>query len=316
MHRAGHSIAALLLCAGSAVQALPFDLPNNARQTAARDSVLDQVAIPVGPFADGALQSETAEGPVTRRAYRIPSAGLTPLQILAPLRAQLEAAGYTLLLDCDEDSCGGFDFRFGIDVLPAPNMYVNIRAYHFLSARHRATEDAVTLLASTATGAAYLQIIQVGPSSGGAVRFGQPNAAQGDDAPPVGNVPAGDFAARLLQDGAAVLRSLEFAVGKTSLRSTSTPELEALAALMQDRLGLRIAVVGHTDTVGGLDTNIAVSRARARAVRTALIETHGVPGARIEAEGMGYLAPIASNLSAEGREANRRVEVILISDDG
>lgn len=317
MYRTGHSIAALLLCAGTAAQALPFALPNNARQTAARDSALDQVSIPVAPFADGVLQTEAAEGPVTRRAYRIPSPGLTPLQILAPLRAQLEAAGYIVLLDCDEDSCGGFDFRFGIDVLPAPNMYVNIRAYHFISARHRATDDAVTLLASTATGAAYLQIIQVGASSGGAVRAGQTDpvpaeggTAGGDDAP------TGDFAATLLQNGSAVLRSLEFAVGKTALRSTSTPELEALAALMQDRPGLRIAVVGHTDTVGGLDTNITVSRARARAVRTALIEAHGVPGARIEAEGMGYLAPIANNLSAEGREANRRVEVILISEGG
>ena len=42
---------------------------------------------------------------------------------------------------------------------------------------------------------------------------------------------------------------------------------------------------------------------------------YGVPRRQLEAEGMGYLAPIASNLTEDGREANRRVEVIVTSTD-
>ena len=70
--------------------------------------------------------------------------------------------------------------------------------------------------------------------------------------------------------------------------------------------------MGHTDNVGSLDANIALSRSRAEAVRARLIEAHGVDGARIEARGIGYLAPAAANDTAEGRETNRRVEAVLL----
>ena len=288
-----------------------MDLPAGARQTAARDSALAQVAVPVAPFTDTALQTVPIEGPVQRSAYRVPSQGLTPLQLLTPLRAQVEAAGYDVILDCDQDSCGGFDFRFGIEVLPAPNMYVNIRAYHFVTARSADGQAAVMLLASAAQSAGYLQIISVGeiPVTRPAPR---PGNAGTDSDPPAPT----DFIARLLDTGSAVMTSIEFAVGTTTLSETPSPEMAELSALMQDRPGLQIAVVGHTDTAGGLDANINVSRARAAAVRARLIETYGVDPARIDAAGMGYLAPLASNLTPEGREQNRRVEVIIVRDDG
>ncbi|MEL6450430.1 MAG: OmpA family protein [Pseudomonadota bacterium] len=306
MGRSGQALTALLCALAGPAPAL--DLPQNARQTASRDSALDQVSIAVGPYLDGAVPMQTAEGPVTRRAYRLPAPGLTPLQILAPLRAQLAATGHEVLLDCDEDACGGFDFRFAIEVLPAPNMYVNIRAYHFLSATGPGGA-VISLLASTAPDAGYLQVIEVG----GAAPTTRPTPTPTPDA---ATPTPTDLATRILAQGHAVLRSIDFTVGTTTLDPAAAPDLAALAQMLQDRPGLRIAVVGHTDTVGDLDTNIAVSRARAQAVRTALIDTYGAPGDRIEAEGMGYLAPIASNLTAAGRTANRRVEVIVVADTG
>jgi outer membrane protein OmpA-like peptidoglycan-associated protein len=71
-------------------------------------------------------------------------------------------------------------------------------------------------------------------------------------------------------------------------------------------------LVGHTDSVGGLSGNIALSKRRAQSVRQRLIDTHGVDPSRLDAEGMGYLSPAASHLTPEGREANRRVEVIVL----
>lgn len=309
MGRVRFCLAALLCWAAWPLAALDLTLPTGASQTAARDRTLAQQAVPVGPFADSTVPTRMFEGPVSNRAYRITTSGLTPLQILAPLRAQLEAANYTVLLDCDETVCGGFDFRFALDVLPAPNMYVNIRDYHFLSAVSPEGDMAVTLLASAVAGAGYVQIVQVGmPASiETPSRIAPPTATPQDNGPLV---------SRLLEDGHAVLRSLEFEVGKTTLNGADVPELAQIAALMEERSGLRIAVVGHTDTVGGLEANISVSRARAQSVRQALIDRYGVPPDRIEANGMGYLAPIASNLTAAGREANRRVEVVVVAEDG
>jgi outer membrane protein OmpA-like peptidoglycan-associated protein len=320
MRPAGLSIAVLLCCVGASAQALQLTLPTNARQTASRDTALEQVSIAVTPFQDGMDGVEIAEGPVTRRAYRIPASDVTPLQILRPLRDQVEAAGYDILLDCAEDICGGFDFRFAIDVLPAPNMYVNIRNYHFVSARHPGTGAFVTLLASAAAGAGYLQIVQVGKQAVNASQTAAEKVGATDTTTPAPDIPVipadtGDLEARLMEHGSVVLKSLDFAVGTTSIGDADAPELAALANLLQTRPNLRIAIVGHTDTIGGLDTNVSVSRARAQAVRSALVEDYGAPADRIEAGGMGYLSPIASNLTPEGREANRRVEVIVVDEN-
>ncbi|MFN3845176.1 MAG: OmpA family protein, partial [Paracoccaceae bacterium] len=64
---------------------------------------------------------------------------------------------------------------------------------------------------------------------------------------------------------------------------------------------------------GGLEGNIALSRKRAEAVRQYLIKEHGIPAKQLEAQGVGYLAPRASNQTDDGREKNRRVEVMVTS---
>ena len=95
-------------------------MPVSAKQTVTRDTAQDRYFAPVGVFADGALPTQMIEGAVARSAWRIEAAGLTPLQIIAPMRDQLEAAGYALALDCAAVECGGYDFRFAAEVLPAP----------------------------------------------------------------------------------------------------------------------------------------------------------------------------------------------------
>jgi OOP family OmpA-OmpF porin len=65
--------------------------------------------------------------------------------------------------------------------------------------------------------------------------------------------------------------------------------------------------------VGTLDSNIALSQARAEAVRMRLIEDHGVAPERVEAHGIGFLAPRAPNRTETGRDLNRRVEAVVIA---
>jgi OOP family OmpA-OmpF porin len=71
-------------------------------------------------------------------------------------------------------------------------------------------------------------------------------------------------------------------------------------------------LVGHTDATGGLEINISVSRRRAASVVERLVAAYNVPRAQIAAEGVGYLAPRATNLTDAGRTANRRVEAVLV----
>jgi len=301
--------AAVVLCAAGAAQALDLELPSGARQVIARDTGQDRYFAPIAPFAQGVLPTQMVQGAVARSAWRVDVAGLTPLQLVTPLRAQLEAAGYDIVLDCAAQACGGYDFRFETEVLPAPNMYVNIRNFHVITGL-RSTAEAVTVLASASSGASFVQIIQAGEAAQGSVRA---NAAlpvvQRSTRPAV----QGDADGALLRQGHLVLDGLTFESGTSALGAGPFRRLEDLAEVLRARPEMRVALVGHTDNVGSLERNIALSRARARAVRARLVERFGLDAARLEAEGMGYLSPLTTNATPQGREANRRVEVIVLA---
>ncbi len=303
---------ALWLVLAAQAGAVELSLPQTARLTVERNTSPDSYAAPISTFQDGALDTVKVEGDVARQAWRLEAAGLTPLQVLRPLRLQLEAAGYDVVLECSAAACGGFDFRFATETLPGPNMYVNIRSYQFVTAVQgplTAPTSVVTVLASTASSSAYVQIIQA--SSAGTADGPVANAT-GPVIAAVGN----GLVDALLGQGHAVLSGLDFKSGTATLGAGGDDALGQLAAMLKDQPDLRVALVGHTDSVGGLDANIVLSRSRAAAVRDRLMQNFDVPAAQMDAEGMGYLAPVASNMTPEGREANRRVEVILLPTPG
>ncbi len=103
---------------------------------------------------------------------------------------------------------------------------------------------------------------------------------------------------------------VQFATGSTAILPGSEGTLEAIAGMMADLPDLKIAVVGHTDDVGGYESNLDLSKRRADAVVAELVSTHGIDGSRLFAAGASFLAPIASNETEEGRTLNRRVELV------
>lgn len=291
------------------VSAQPLSVPSSARQVSSRVSPLDSYELPVAPFDGQTVPARTIEGAVDRQTWRIDGTAATTLQLLAPLRDQIQAAGYTLVFQCRDRDCGGFDFRFGTEIVPAPDMHVDIRNYRFLSAV-REPDKAVSLLVSRGRNAAYIQIIWVAPPGAADLRVKvDPQALPAEPAPE-----AESLTARLAQAGHVILKDLDFASGAETLEPGRHDSLAQLAAYLRAHPGQRIALVGHTDSAGSLQKNIELSRRRAGAVRARLLQVHGIAPDRVEAEGMGYLAPVASNLTPEGREANRRVEAILLSD--
>lgn len=301
--------SAVVILTALPAAAAGLTLPQGAKQLSERVSPLTSYAMPTAPFDGHSVPAEVLEGRVSRQTWVIDTPGLTTLQVLAPLRAQLQEAGYEIAFQCDAVACGGFDFRFGTEVTPAPDMFVDIRNFRFLSAR-RGDDEAIGLLVSRSRSAAYVQIIQVSPPDRPrpAIEPVPDKAPEAEPAPP-GN----GLAATLMERGHVILSDLVFETGADALDPGTYGSLKELAAFLEANPGLSIAVVGHTDSIGSLSRNIALSKRRAESVRTRLIDGYGISPRRIEAEGMGYLAPVASNLTSAGREANRRVEAILLS---
>lgn len=303
------SLAPLLLWPGLC-WGQTLTLPGNATLEVEQSTPLDSYALPMGAWADGAIPAQTIEGAVTRQAWRVAASGLASLQLLRPLRDQLRAAGYEVRFECDTDGCGGFDFRFGTDVLPPPAMQVDLGDFRFLSATRSddAGLRAVTLLISRTPDAGFVQVIRVAPPN---AEVPQLSSAVAPAARAPQDAPLGDLPTALDTTGHALLAGVTFDTGAVTLATAEIASLQALADYMAAHPDVQVSVVGHTDSQGGLDGNIAISRRRAVAVVERLVSDYGVSPARLTAAGMGYLSPIASNLTPEGRETNRRVEAVV-----
>jgi outer membrane protein OmpA-like peptidoglycan-associated protein len=101
-----------------------------------------------------------------------------------------------------------------------------------------------------------------------------------------------------------------FDVGKATLRQDAREKLAKLSGLVLAHTGLRLEAEGHTDATGSDTTNMRLSEQRAEAVR-GYLEGQGVAPENLAARGFGKSAPIADNATAKGRQANRRVEIVI-----
>ncbi len=313
-------VPVLLCLALWGAPALALELPGGAQQTAERISPGATLSLPVGPWNAEGIETAARDGTVTRRAFRIPQSSLTTLQIAAPLRRTLEADGYDVLYDCAAKACGGFDFRYALDLLPEPDMHVDLGDFRYLAARSNDGKHLIGIVASRGASDGYIHISESETGATGAPVLTAPETADAETdaeiqtpgpAPVIASRNGTPLLSELQTDGRAVLDDLAFATGSSALEARSFPSLIELAAWLNSDPESRVVLVGHSDAVGDLDTNVALSRARARAVVQRLIEAHNVPSGQLRAEGIGYLAPLASNATERGRAVNRRVEVIL-----
>ena len=118
------------------------------------------------------------------------------------------------------------------------------------------------------------------------------------------------FASDLKTSGHVAVYGILFDTNKSELKAESEQAIAEVAKLLKSDGGLKLFVVGHTDTVGNVDANLKLSQARAEAVLQALVRKHGISAGRLRAFGAGAFAPVASNDAEEGRAKNRRVELV------
>ena len=107
------------------------------------------------------------------------------------------------------------------------------------------------------------------------------------------------------------LRGITFAGGKAVIDPSSLPALDAAVEALKELPELSLIVEGHTDSVGSDARNMALSQARANAVRAYFVE-HGVAKERLFAIGYGETQPVADNATKEGRAENRRIELRVV----
>jgi outer membrane protein OmpA-like peptidoglycan-associated protein len=104
-----------------------------------------------------------------------------------------------------------------------------------------------------------------------------------------------------------------FRSGSYELAPGARERLAKVSGIILAYPSLHVSVEGHTDSVGGDEYNQSLSELRAQAVRDYFVQ-QGIVSSAVEAHGYGKTAPIASNDTPEGRQQNRRVELVLSGD--
>jgi outer membrane protein OmpA-like peptidoglycan-associated protein len=104
-----------------------------------------------------------------------------------------------------------------------------------------------------------------------------------------------------------------FDTGSYTLRPGAREKLAKISGIVLAHPGLTLQIEGHTDSVGSDEYNQVLSERRAGSVRDFLVE-QGVPAATVTASGFGKTQPVASNETPEGRQRNRRVELVVNGD--
>ncbi|MFJ2992491.1 OmpA family protein [Pandoraea sp. NPDC087047] len=112
-------------------------------------------------------------------------------------------------------------------------------------------------------------------------------------------------------DGMAIFDS-----GRATLKAGSTKRMVDAVEMIKAHTDKRVLIAGHTDNVGAPGANLALSKARAEAVRDWLAEAADIAPARFAIQGYGDTRPVASNDSDAGRARNRRVEITLVPEIG
>jgi OmpA-OmpF porin, OOP family len=110
--------------------------------------------------------------------------------------------------------------------------------------------------------------------------------------------------------GHVAVYGIFFDSGKTAIKPESDLAIEQISKLLLNNQSLNLLVVGHTDNVGTIESNMKLSKDRADAVVNALISKYGIPAARLKSYGVASLSPVSSNDNEEGRARNRRVELV------
>lgn len=110
--------------------------------------------------------------------------------------------------------------------------------------------------------------------------------------------------------GRVAIYGIYFDTDSYKIKPESDPTLKAIAELLKTKSNLNVYVVGHTDMTGDFDHNMKLSENRAKAIVDALVKDYEISAKRLIGKGVGPLSPVSTNKTNEGKQLNRRVELV------
>lgn len=253
-------------------------------------------SIPMAPNAEDRTPLNLT-GDLSRHVYVIKD--VSSLKVFENYKQALNKAGFNVISKCELAECGNENAaeKLGGKVSADNSVYNWYRkAYYVVAKKSADTGDiyAAFFVGAFESDVAVQQVIlqQKGVVTG------------------LIKVDADGLKQQIDADGKALIYGIYFDTGKSAVKPESKPTLDAIAQLLTKNKELLLYVVGHTDDTGSGAANVELSRQRAAAVVTELVNTYKIPAARLQAQGVGPYAPAGNNTSDAGKQKNRRVELV------
>ncbi len=269
---------------------------------------------PIGSGSGGAslAKSESLEGTLTRLLYVAPE-GTSATDLMRNYAQGLQASGFVSLFSCEGAECGSKNALLGKKVIyPTNRRLKNIKGIsdlafggfldeHYLAVRSKDGATSIAVYVAFNDRSPYPALSQ--------------HAIVHLDILTTAALEAKMVSAKQMKEGIGAeghiaVDNVYFEFGTANLTPEAEPALTQMALLLTDNPELKVYIVGHTDNVGKQEDNLGLSKARADAVVATLLKRDGITKERVIAAGVGALAPVASNGTDAGRQANRRVELV------
>ncbi len=271
----------------------------------------DEYVLPLGGLDDERNLSESRRvaGQITRIQYRAPEDRST-YEVYHNYKSALKEAGFEILFSGTNQELSWrwtyVLYEYGKVNSPLPSdvleksLLVSEDDFRYLSAELSRIEDGNVYVALT--------VSQTQPADGPGIQLDivEEKSMEEDKI----TIDAEAMASEIDRSGSVSIQEIYFDTGKATLKAESEAALEEIAKFINQESGMRFYVVGHTDSRGELDYNMALSESRAESVVEALVANYNVDANRLTPKGVGPLAPIASNDTQEGRAQNRRVAIV------
>jgi len=117
---------------------------------------------------------------------------------------------------------------------------------------------------------------------------------------------------KLVEEGKFSTTGILFDVNSDKIKPTSYGVVKEIADVLQQNSGIKIKIIGHTDSDGSDASNLELSTKRSAAVKDMLVNEFGIDASRLETDGKGETQAVTDNKTKEGKAANRRVEFVKL----
>ena len=249
----------------------------------------EEYYVPLGKFGVEPPKEQRLEGKYTSILYYFP-ADRSTLEIMRNYEQALAKAAFQVLFQCTHADCTAGSGAFK-RTRTLGGIYPNDSRY--VAAKLSRPSGDVYAAVHVRPEHVYLDVLEVAPMEEKMI-----------------TIDAATMAGDIARSGHASIYGILFDTDKADLKPESDAALNEIARLLNDNPSLRLHVVGHTDSTGTLEHNMALSARRAEAVTKVLTTKYGVAANRLRAHGIGPIAPVATNRTEEGKTLNRRVELV------